>query len=114
MKTLLATVAVLAAVTVVRAETQSPTTLDFLRGCKAWLDGRLVSWSVECGGIFYISSYWLGPHVGICMPGNSTIGQNAAVAIAYIEKRPERWHEPFPDLVVEALRAAWPCRADKK
>jgi Rap1a immunity proteins len=32
-----------------------------------------------------------------------------AVVIKYIEARPERMHEPFADLALEALKAAWPC-----
>jgi hypothetical protein len=32
------------------------------------------------------------------------------VVVAYIEKRPERMHEPLADLAIEALQQAWPCR----
>jgi hypothetical protein len=33
-----------------------------------------------------------------------------AVVIKYIEARPERMHERFGDLALEALTAAWPCK----
>jgi Rap1a immunity proteins len=33
-----------------------------------------------------------------------------AVVIKYIEARPERMHEQFGKLALEALTAAWPCK----
>jgi Rap1a immunity proteins len=45
-----------------------------------------------------------------CQPDGVTIGQEIRVVVAYIDARPARMHENFRDLVVEALRAAWPCR----
>jgi hypothetical protein len=32
------------------------------------------------------------------------------VFIASVEARPQRMHEPFRQLALEALRAAWPCK----
>jgi hypothetical protein len=31
------------------------------------------------------------------------------VVLAYIEVRPQRMNDEFMQLVVEALRSAWPC-----
>jgi hypothetical protein len=39
-----------------------------------------------------------------------TNDQAVAVVIKYIEARPERMHEPFGMLALEALTAAWPCK----
>lgn len=36
--------------------------------------------------------------------------QRVRVVIAYIEARPERMHERFEFLALEALRMTWPCR----
>jgi Rap1a immunity proteins len=45
-----------------------------------------------------------------CRPAGVTIAQEVRVVVVYIDARPARMHEPFKMLVVEALRAAWPCR----
>src|SRR5215470_13597108 len=45
---------------------------------------------------------------GICVPKEVTVGQ--AVRVAYIDQRPERMHESFRQLAIEALPQAWPCR----
>jgi hypothetical protein len=46
----------------------------------------------------------------VCVPQEVTTGQLMAVVVKYIEARPERMHEPFADLALEALTAAWPCK----
>jgi hypothetical protein len=45
-----------------------------------------------------------------CPPKEVTGGQVGAVVVKYIEARPERMHEHFGDLALEALTAAWPCK----
>jgi hypothetical protein len=45
-----------------------------------------------------------------CEPNGVTIGQVVAVVVKYIEARPERMHEDFGTLALEALTAAWPCK----
>jgi hypothetical protein len=49
---------------------------------------------------------------GLCMdaPDEITLGQELRVVVAYIEARPERMHESFEWLALQALRTAWPCR----
>ena len=39
-----------------------------------------------------------------------TFGQSVAVVVKYIQERPERMHEDFGKLALEALIAAWPCK----
>jgi hypothetical protein len=46
----------------------------------------------------------------VCVPQEATTGQAVAVVVKYIEARPERMHEPFGNLALEALTAAWPCK----
>jgi hypothetical protein len=36
--------------------------------------------------------------------------QGTQVIIAYIEARPQRMHEDFRVLAVEAMQKAWPCK----
>jgi hypothetical protein len=33
------------------------------------------------------------------------------VVLAYIQRRPQRMHEDFQDLAIEAFHEAWPCKA---
>jgi Rap1a immunity proteins len=46
----------------------------------------------------------------LCLPKEVTADQVVAVAIKYIEARPERMHENFGKLAQEAMIAAWPCK----
>jgi hypothetical protein len=39
-----------------------------------------------------------------------TFPQAARVIVRYIEARPQRMHESFVSLVIEALHDAWPCK----
>jgi Ssp1 endopeptidase immunity protein Rap1a len=50
------------------------------------------------------------PHLRSCPPKEVTIGQSVRVVLAYIERRPQRMHENFRGLTVEAIHEAWPCR----
>jgi hypothetical protein len=47
---------------------------------------------------------------GICPPAGATSGQAVRVVVKYIDDRPERLHEKFYTLALEALRAAFPCK----
>jgi hypothetical protein len=51
----------------------------------------------------------LWPNARFCTPEGSTMNQARKVVIKYIDDRPERLHEPFLVLAIEALRKAWPC-----
>ncbi len=50
--------------------------------------------------------------VGLCadIPPGVTTAQEIRVVVAYIEARPNKTHEAFDRLAIEALREAWPCR----
>jgi len=49
-------------------------------------------------------------HSRFCSPQGSTIVQYLRVVIRFVKQRPNRHHEPFAVLALEALRTAWPCR----
>lgn len=53
---------------------------------------------------------YLGNASRFCPPDGASIDQTKKVVLKYIEDRPERLHEPFVFLAIEALRKAWPCR----
>lgn len=44
-----------------------------------------------------------------CAPKGATIEQFMRVAVSYIEARPNRMHESFKTLALEAFKKAWPC-----
>jgi hypothetical protein len=45
-----------------------------------------------------------------CSPSAVTLRQAVLVVVRYIDARPERMHENFKELALEAMKAAWPCR----
>jgi hypothetical protein len=47
----------------------------------------------------------------LCTPPDSTNKQALRVVVSFLDANPHRLHEPFGDLVIDALRTAWPCRA---
>jgi hypothetical protein len=51
----------------------------------------------------------LAPKAKFCPPDGATVAQTQKVILKYIEDRPQRLHEPFMFLALEAVRAAWPC-----
>jgi Rap1a immunity proteins len=44
-----------------------------------------------------------------CPPADMTLRETVQVVITYIDARPERMHENFKKLAVEAIHDAWPC-----
>jgi hypothetical protein len=46
----------------------------------------------------------------IDVPDGATIFQLVRVVVKHIEAHPERMHEDFHNLALEALRTAWPCK----
>jgi hypothetical protein len=44
------------------------------------------------------------------IPRSVTYNQVVRVVVGYIEARPQRMHEPFTYLLMEALQDAWPCK----
>jgi Rap1a immunity proteins len=65
-----------------------------------------------CLGIIRALSYVarsLPPDLSSCAPQSVIVGQVMRVVVTYIERRPERMHEDFRYLAIEALHEAWPC-----
>jgi hypothetical protein len=61
-----------------------------------------------CFGIINSLSY-IGQQFGTCLPAGTTSRQAVSVVVQYIDGHPEKIHENFNSLAVEALRQAWPC-----
>ena len=105
-------VAILLALTMPASAEDTTTANQMLPGCKGLLDDRMTSGvSVyqqgRCGGYVASLVYGVGEQE-FCSPKGVSIGQAVAVVIKYIEARPERMHEDFGKLALEALTAAWP------
>jgi hypothetical protein len=86
----------------------------FLPGCKSALSDKMFTQAEaleqgRCTG-FVQAFLALSPALDFCQPREATIGQAVAVVVKYVEARPERIHEPFGSLTLEALKAAWPCK----
>jgi hypothetical protein len=94
--------------------------LAFL-GCKAFAEGRatnaqLVNAAGFCSGVVHGLAYVgnvLPPEYEFCAPPTSTARQLARVVINYIEARPQRMHEDFRMLTLEAFHYAWPCKSGR-
>ena|SRR5262245_30547651 len=79
----------------------------------ASLDGSaLLRW---CNGpdSQFCNGYLLGiasASTGVCFPSaNVNTQQMRAIVVRYLTARPEHWHREAVELVLEALRATWPC-----
>jgi Rap1a immunity proteins len=107
-------VTILLALTMPVSAQDTTTANQMLPGCKGLLDNSMTSGvSVyqqgRCGGYVAGLVYGEGGQE-FCSPKGVSIGQAVAVVIKYIEAGPERMHEQFGDLAIEALMAAWPCK----
>ena len=60
-----------------------------------------------CSGLTSGVVYMRG--LQVCEPAGVTHSQEVRVVVQYIDARPERAHEDFRKLALEALTAAWPC-----
>jgi Rap1a immunity proteins len=92
-----------------------------LLGCKAFANGQYSGDGVRTS---LTAGYCVGAVTGIAfiikdsglaracahIPDAVTVGHEIQVVVRYMEQRPNRLHEPFMGLVVEALADAWPCR----
>jgi len=90
--------------------------------CKKWLAGsgakdaeglQLIFDAGVCSGTISTLTHvreLVLPDFRSCWQQGATWGQSIRVALAYIEAHPERMHEDFRDLVLEAWHEAWPCK----
>ena len=106
------------------ATAQSPTgdtNVDSIfRGCKALVEDQapnaeLFRLGNICAGIVIgfasVGQYLSPPEWQFCAPATSNAQQLAQVVVKYIEAHPQRIHEDFRRLTVEALHDAWPCKS---
>ena len=63
----------------------------------------------ECRGMLAALGF-TAPRYGVCIPDDVTKGELRRVVIYYVTARPQRHHELFMTLAMEAMQQAWPCR----
>lgn len=114
MRTLLATLLLAGSFQPVQAQAEYEWSGNaFLPYCQAALAQRETSGAGICAGIVIAASSY-GPYMREplrnCVPSELPTGQKIRVVVKYLEDRPTRLHESFSVLVLEALRAGWPCK----
>jgi Rap1a immunity proteins len=77
-----------------------PITSDYIRSFKQGL----------CVGILPTLTSVLISGGGACIPSGVVDNQVIRVVIRYLDQRPERLHEEFKLLAMEAIHNAWPCK----
>jgi hypothetical protein len=102
------------------AAAQSPD--RWFLGCKAFAEGRantqpqLYGMQSFCSGVVH-GLVAVGPllpaRLQFCPPQASTPSQLARVVVQYVEAQPERMHEDFRQLTLEAFHNAWPCKSER-
>ena len=96
------------------AQSSAPSSAnEMLSGCKGLAGDRTppareALRQGRCAG--YVAGLVYARSVFLCVPEGATPEQGIRVVIKYIEARPERMHEPFGKLALEALEEAWPCK----
>jgi hypothetical protein len=63
----------------------------------------------KCAGLVEGIAYG-GYGLGVCNAPEVTVGQLVRLVVKYIDARPERQHENFKLLALEALKAAFQCK----
>jgi hypothetical protein len=108
----------------VRAQTSTEDTSanSVFLGCKAFAEGRATNLQLNqlgsfCAGVVHrlapTAQYFSPPEWQSCAPATSDARQLARVVVSYIEARPQRMHEDFRLLTLEAFHYAWPCKSGR-
>jgi hypothetical protein len=85
---------------------------EMMQGCRepANATARHLPLQSECIGTVRTMLYFSRSHFGACSPDWANVGQALRVIVRYVDQRPERMHERFEFLALEALQQAWPCK----
>src|SRR5262245_36209824 len=84
---------------------------NVMKGCRAFLaksKGDTFLRGVCAGTVHAIAGLALDSD--LCIPTEATVGQEIQVVVTYIDARPDRQHQDFRSLALEALKEAWPCK----
>jgi hypothetical protein len=94
-----------------------PSGNDVYPGCKARAEQNTHSLQLTIGGSFcaglihglLYAGNSFGGQERFCVPRGVGTTQLARVVFRFLEEHPERMHEEFGHLGLEALQQAWPC-----
>jgi hypothetical protein len=81
-------------------------------GCKAFVEDQPTAEANFCSGVVHALGFvgrLLPPQLQACVPPDSTARQLAWVVVKYMDAHPQRMHEDFKLLTLEAFHDAWPC-----
>jgi Rap1a immunity proteins len=53
--------------------------------------------------------YLSDPLFGLCTPEGANLELVLRVVVRYVDQKPDRMHERFEKLALEAVLEAWPC-----
>jgi hypothetical protein len=106
--TVVLSVALVFTSTATHAEDVSSSANSYLPGCEAALRGEANLAAGRCIGVMEGLAV-LGPLNVFCAPDTTSTSQWMRVVLKFIKDRPERMHQDFRVLAVEALKEAWPC-----
>jgi Rap1a immunity proteins len=117
MKAILTGAAMLALATTTAEEDYSSANV-MLPYCKAYINEtaqanpRAVGFCEGMIGTLAFMSGFLKNYPTLCIefPSGVTFPETVRVIVRYIEARPQRMHDPFLGLAIEALHDAWPCK----
>ena len=79
--------------------------------CKALVESKAYGiWEGQCGGTID-TLVWVGSSLPtrFCPPSPMPPSQPHRVVVGYLERHPEKLHEDFKGLAIEAMMEAWPC-----
>jgi hypothetical protein len=67
--------------------------------------------------LFYVSGVLDGFQIGdratkLCVPSGASLGELALVVSKYLDRHPEKLHNPPQYLIIDALHTAFPCDPD--
>ncbi len=111
-----------ASVALAQQSTDDTSANSVFLGCKAFTEGRAANAQLSmlgnfCSGVVHglagVGQYLSPLEWQSCVPANSTAQQLARVVITYIEAHPQRMHEDFRRLTLEAFHYAWPCKSSR-
>ena len=93
------------------ASAQDVSANAMMPGCRDLMNAseRNGSEQAKCLGIVRTMHYFARYYFGACNPDGATVGETLRVIVSYVDQRPERVHERFEDLALEAILEAWPC-----
>jgi hypothetical protein len=106
---LVATIVFAALVAAAQAAPDENSANFMLPHCKNYISNTVDSAGRYCAGSVEGIAFTAGIFGGACVPEHVTRGQLVRAAVRYIEMQPERMHEAFDNLALEAIIAAWPC-----